>query len=455
MRIQLKIALLFTVVTAITMILITIFIYYFASRNAFKDFQTRLQVRANLAARSLMANPSDSAKLETVDYDLLERLPAQQEYVFDLVNGRPLNVPANLELPPEFFETAIQTGYSAWQKNQKYYAAVYDGKLQTKMVVVSAVNTYGQHYLDSLKRIKIIGLIIKIILVFSIGIYFSNRMLEPVRQITREAREISAVSLNRRLPEMNTKDELAELTNTFNNMLDRLETAFESQNNFVSNASHELSTPLTAIIGESEWALNKERSTDEYRESLTTILNQAERLKHITKSLLQLAQSGFDGSKQEMKSLRVDELLMSARKTVDELYPDNQIHYDFSLLPENHELLQVSGNEPLLQLALSNILINACKYSNNQRVDAAIGATDQKVVIAIQDRGIGIPDDELPYIFDPFFRASNTRSFKGYGIGLPLTRNILRIHKGEIHVRSEQGKGTLIELSLPLLYRVS
>ncbi|HSK12175.1 MAG TPA: HAMP domain-containing sensor histidine kinase, partial [Phnomibacter sp.] len=189
--------------------------------------------------------------------------------------------------------------------------------------------------------------------------------------------------------------------------------------------------------------------------SIGTILSQAERLKHITKSLLQLAQSGFDGSKQEMKALRVDELLLKAKETVDELHPGNKIRYDFSLLPENHELLQVNGNAALLQLAFSNIFINALKYSNNQQVDVAIGATDTRIVIAVKDRGIGIPPNELPYIFDPFFRASNTRDFKGYGIGLPLTRNILRIHQGEIKVSSEPGNGTLIELTLPLIYAVS
>jgi signal transduction histidine kinase len=452
MRIQLKIALMFTVVTTITMIFITLFIYYFASRNAFKDFQTRLQVRATVAARALMVNPSDTHILDSVDYDLLERLPSQKEYAFDLKDGKPFDVPADLNVPLSFFSEAIESGYSAYQKNQHYYAAVYNGKIQRKLVVVSAVNIYGQQYLDNLKRIKVIGLLIKITLVFSIGFYFSNRMLEPVRQITREAREISAISLNRRLHELNTNDELAELTNTFNNMLDRLETAFESQNNFVSNASHELSTPLTAIISESEWALNRDRSNDDYKASLATILNQAERLKHITKSLLQLAQSGFDGSKQVMKPVRIDELLLEAKNTVDELYPGNKIAFDFSLMPENHELLQVNGNAALLQLAFGNILINACKYSDNQLVKVAIGATDTRIILAVKDAGIGIPAEDLPYIFDPFFRASNTRKFKGYGIGLPLTRNILRIHQGEIIVTSTQGEGTLIEMSLPLLH---
>jgi signal transduction histidine kinase len=115
-------------------------------------------------------------------------------------------------------------------------------------------------------------------------------------------------------------------------------------------------------------------------------------------------------------------------------------------------LLQVNGNAALLQLAFGNILINACKYSDNQLVKVAIGATDTRIILAVQDAGIGIPPEDLPYIFDPFFRASNTRKFKGYGIGLPLTRNILRIHQGEIIVTSKQGEGTLIEMSLPLLH---
>ncbi|RYF40466.1 MAG: hypothetical protein EOO38_21880, partial [Cytophagaceae bacterium] len=252
--------------------------------------------------------------------------------------------------------------------------------------------------------------------------------------MTQKVKNINTENLHVRLNIGKNKDEISDLAHTFNNMLDRLETSFESQNNFVSNASHELSTPLTSIIGEAELALHKERSPERYREAMTIILKESERLRAIIQSLLNLAQTGFDGKKQTLVTLRADEVVVSAKNAVDRIYPGNQVRIDYGLLPEDDDKLKIKANEPLLILALTNIMLNACKYSDNQPVVVAIGSTNTKLVIIIRDKGIGIPKEELQYIYDPFFRASNTGEVKGYGIGLPLARNIIRIHQGELRI---------------------
>lgn len=264
-----------------------------------------------------------------------------------------------------------------------------------------------------------------------------------------QVKSISSRNLHLRLNVEDNGDEINDLANTFNNMLDRLETAFETQNNFVSNASHELSTPLTAIIGEAELALNKERAADKYIYSLENILKEAGRLEHITKSLLHLAQTGFDGKKQQWEQIRTDELLFTVKHTVDKLHPGNQVEIDYSLFPEEEEKLQIPGNFQLLELAITNIIMNAVKYSDNASVSVALAATEKKNIIIVKDQGIGIPPEDLPYIFSPFFRASNTAKFKGYGIGLPLAMNIIRMHKGNIVVNSEVNHGTEIRVELP------
>jgi signal transduction histidine kinase len=242
---------------------------------------------------------------------------------------------------------------------------------------------------------------------------------------------------------------MSELAQTFNDMLDRLETAFETQNNFVSNASHELGTPLTAIIGEAELALNKQRPEEEYRQSLTVILHEADRLEQITKSLLNLAQTGFDGKRQQFEKIRTDELIFNVKNTLDHINPDNKVEIDYTMLPEDEDKLFIKGNAQLLQLALSNIVQNACKYSDNRPAYIALAATDKSNVIIIKDNGIGIPARDLPFIYEPFFRASNTSRYKGYGIGLPLARNIIRLHGGNMIVNSEQDQGTEIRITLP------
>lgn len=261
---------------------------------------------------------------------------------------------------------------------------------------------------------------------------------------------ISSENMQMRLPVPQTDDELSTLTHTFNGMLDRLEAAFESQKNFVSNASHELNTPLTSIIGEADVVLSKPRTPQEYQEALTTILEEAEKLNKKTKALLFLAQTGYNGKVVKFDKVRIDQLILDVKETVDKIYPANQVLLDFSLLPENPENLLVKGNEQLLHLAISNVIMNACKYSNNDTVRVSLGASAQQIILVVKDKGIGIPANEIKYIYDPYFRASNTNPFEGYGIGLPITRNVVKMHQGELNVSSVLNQGVAVEIKLPI-----
>jgi signal transduction histidine kinase len=270
-------------------------------------------------------------------------------------------------------------------------------------VIVSAANYYSTHHLAYLRNILLIGIVLASAVALFVAFVFSRQVFTPVKEITDKVKEISSQSLHLRLESGRVNDEIGELETTFNNMLDRLETAFETQNNFISNASHELSTPLTTIIGEAEVTLSKSRSETEYVESLTTILSEAERLEKITKSLLFLAQTGFAGKAQKFDKVRVDQLLWDVKSTIDKINPKNKVQINTSLMPESPEQLKIKGNEQLLHLALTNLVSNACKYSHNKPVTVSIGAADDKVIIVIKDTGVGIPDAELKFIYDPFF----------------------------------------------------
>jgi signal transduction histidine kinase len=421
------------------------FAYLLTNRHSFNDFYKRLEIRAYIAARAQFEGGSNTT-YEQIRNDHLESLPYEQEYF--LKNGER---DARLkDLPQSFFSTVLTDGKATYRHDDIFYQGVrFVHKETPYVVIVSARNDYGSQYLADLRKVLLLCITIAAIGVVTAGFFFSRYILQPVRQITSKVGNIRAHNLHLRLDAPNSGDEMSELAQTFNNMLDRLETAFETQNNFVSNASHELGTPLTAIIGEAELALNKHRPEEEYRQSLQVILQEAERLEHITKSLLSLAQTGFDGKRQRLERLRTDELIFSVKNTIDRINPDNQVEIDYTMLPEDEDKLFVQGNAQLLQLALSNIVQNACKYSDNRPAYIALAATDKNNVIIIKDNGIGIPAQDLPFIYEPFFRASNTSSYKGYGIGLPLARNIIRLHGGNIIVNSEQNQGTEIRITLP------
>jgi signal transduction histidine kinase len=286
-----------------------------------------------------------------------------------------------------------------------------------------------------------------------LSIYFARYIFNPIRDITSKVKKISTENIHLRLDNSSYKNssEIAGLTDTFNDLLNRIETAFEIQKNFISNASHELRTPLTSIIGEADVSLLKTRTPDEYQKSLQNVLQQAERLDQISQSLLLLAQTGYKGTAIVFEMVRVDEVLWQTKALIDKLNPANKVYIDLSLLPEDPKKLKVNGNAQLLHLAFTNIISNASKYSNNKPVAVHIASSDSHVVITVKDNGIGIPAADLPYIYDPFFRASNTTLFEGYGIGLPLARNVIHLHKGILTVSSVVNDNTTVQIKIPLL----
>ncbi|MBK6820889.1 MAG: HAMP domain-containing histidine kinase [Bacteroidetes bacterium] len=280
--------------------------------------------------------------------------------------------------------------------------------------------------------------------------FFSKRIFEPINHIISKVNSISSDNIHLRLDEVKDNGEINKLATTFNSLLNRIEIAFETNKNFISNASHEFSTPLTTIIGEADVALMKERSLNEYKETLQRILNQAERINKISQSLLFLAQTGYKENKLTFDIIRTDELIIQSKEIMNQLIPKNNIQIDFNLLPENPLKLKVYGNKELLLLACTNILTNACKYSSNKPVQVSLASTNNEVILVFKDQGIGIPESEIQYIYDPFFRATNTEAYDGYGIGLPLTRNIVRIHKGQLNISSIQHFGVTVQIKLPI-----
>jgi signal transduction histidine kinase len=453
LKIQTKTALLFTVLTALLILLISFTTYYLVTRFASNDFLKRLELRVRVAAKlRFEQNKVSTATYQELRRQYLEVLPKEQEYLltWDSVSGI-IQPQVKSNLPQSFYRQIIAAeGKTVFiEKNKVHYAGIlYRDEGKNYLVIKSAVNEFGNDLLSTLFRIKVIIFIVGVLLVFTAGIFFSRKTFQPLRQLISKVQDISAHNLHLRLEHKKGKDEMTELAHTFNTMLDRLQTAFETQNNFVSNASHELRTPLTTIMGEADIALKKARTNEEYRQSLQVILNEAVKLDHLTSSLLALAQSGFDGKKQRRSVVRMDELLLEVKHAVDELHPENKVQLHFGELPPNEQQLSVEGNYHLLKLALTNIVMNACKYSNDRPVQLMLRVEKEKIRIGIVDEGIGIPSTELKYVFEPFYRASNTDRFAGHGVGLPLARNIIRLHDGELLIKSEEGKGTAVEITL-------
>ncbi|MDR0430711.1 MAG: hypothetical protein LBH58_09580 [Tannerellaceae bacterium] len=215
-------------------------------------------------------------------------------------------------------------------------------------------------------------------------------------------------------------------------MIKRIDSTYQSEKAFISNASHELNNPLTAIQGECEIALMRERTPAEYQSSLQRILSETKRIIQLMKHLMFLSKGEEEILKAVTEPVFLAEFLMQ--------FMENRIQFS----PDNFAF-NIEVNPQLLKTALGNIIGNALKYSGDKTVEIRIRGT----VLEIEDQGIGIPPEELERIFQPFYRATNTRGYAGNGIGLSLSIRILSIYGAEVAIMSTLNRGTTVRIAFP------
>jgi signal transduction histidine kinase len=272
--------------------------------------------------------------------------------------------------------------------------------------------------------------------------------LSPIRKITNEVTDISAYNLDRRIQTGKSKDEWYELSMTLNALLDRLKESFELQRRFISNASHELSTPLTLISSQLEVSLQRHRSDEEYRRVMESVLQDVHHMNRLVQTLLKFATASGNAGGLNIDLVRVDEILM--RLPAEKLDKSYSVSLSFDELPEEEEKLLVFGNEELLFSAIKNIVSNGCKYSTDHHTRVSLAITSRQLIVKVEDKGIGMEEKELENIFQPFYRIPDTSNIKGFGLGLSLANRIIKLHKGSIDVQSQLNKGTLFTISLPI-----
>ena len=224
-------------------------------------------------------------------------------------------------------------------------------------------------------------------------------------------------------------------------MIERLEISFNSQKTFIANASHELKNPLTAIMGECEVMQLKEFTPDEYKGSIKRIENEIERLNILVNNLFQLAQTDLEISESDVEQLDVVGELQFVIHYLEQSKYKGRISF-----VKNENSFYIRSNSHLLFVALQNIIDNACKYSNGE-VKVEIIKNKFHFHLLVSDKGIGIPAKEKDKIFDTFYRAQNTHSYKGAGIGLSLAHKILKLSGADISISSMENKGTTVTIT--------
>ena len=305
--------------------------------------------------------------------------------------------------------------------------------------------------LEHLLTLMLFGFPLILLLASSGGLFLADRALRPINRIIRTAEAINSEDLSYRINYQGVGDEVGRLAMTLDRMLDRIESAFEHERRFIADASHELRTPLTIIKGRIGVALSRQRTLSEYETTLQDLDSQTDRLVRLTNGLLFLAR--LEQEQPEGKGSFIEVDLTSLLEILSEqiqLAEDKQLEITANILPN----LSILGNNDLLTSLFLNLLDNAVKYTPvGGEIRLKTKLDRQKVTVAISNTGIGIAAEDLPYLFDRFYRLDRDRASRkqGSGLGLAIAASIVRYHGGQISVISQPDELTTFEVNIPTL----
>ncbi len=419
-------------------------------------------------SRSLLQKKTDSS-LEAAVQEFAEEIEFEGSYfeldddlrfyedgiifsVYDdegrLIAGNvPGNYPTDTVLKAYSFQT-LSSGSSSW--------TVYDAALpygNGRILWVRGILP-AQTAL-SMERTMLIVLLIACPLLMGIalavGYSITKRAFLPIEEIRQTAENIGeGTDLSRRISTLHTQGEIRQLADTFNQMLERLESSFEKERQFTSDASHELRTPIAVIRSQAEYALLDDVSPEEQREGLEIILKQAEKMCSLVSQLLTLARADRGTAALSMVPLDLSLLALNA----SEEYHEKAALHQLQLLTDIAPDIRVNGDSASLLRVFSNLLENAIQYGRpGGFVKLELSVQKENAVCRISDDGIGIAEEHLDHIWQRFYRADPSHNPGGNntGLGLPMVKWIVEAHQGSICVESSPGKGSVFTFSLPLV----
>lgn len=448
MNIRNRITLRFIFIVAVIICMASILIYLFSAEYRKDEFYNRLHSKASNTAKLLIeVDEVDVALLKKIEKDNPVGLPDEKIIIFDYHNDVIFSTDetSTIKIDSGLLDRIrLEDEVRFRQGNYEALGFLFKGPYDRFAVVAAATDIYGLNKLKNLRTILLIVFTISIIGVSISGWFFAGKALQPISQVVRQVDEISITSLDLRVEEGNGKDEIAHLAQTFNRMLGRLETSFKVQRNFITNASHELRNPLTAITGQLEVTLLNTRSNVEYEKVMHSVLEDIKSLNTLSNRLLLLAQTSAEGMDRKLTVLRIDELLWQTRDELVRHNPTYTIKIDLDHQLDDESKLTIEGDEQLIKAALSNIIENGCKYSTDHAIDVLIHSSGLGLTLRFTDNGIGIPPEDLQNIFEPFHRGKNTQNIKGHGIGLSMVNRIIRLHRGTVQLTSQLDVGTTV-----------
>lgn len=451
MKIKDRLSMNFTLISSGVMLGLMMAIYVAFEVYFRTDFYNRLEDRATITAQLYLE--ADEISKDSLNYMRERYMVHMPEEVIRIYNQK--NAPTFIKDNQQYWSSNIIKQVRARKKieftegSRQTVGVFYKDNQGDFVILVSAYDVQAHRRLYTLSAIMLLLFFIVSAALYFISRWFAVKSLEPIQVVIKQMQSIRASNLNQRVDEGNGRDEISELASNFNKLLEHLENAFDLQHAFVINASHELRTPVTSLLGDIEVALQQPRSAAEHEQILHRLLQDSKRLKETVNILMEIARADRDYTKANLSPISIDDLLWELQSYWTDQLGKGALKLEFEQLPENQENLLLTANKSLLIIALNNIISNAFKFSNNQPVKCVLLADDFHVCIKIEDSGIGIPQTEQDKVFNSFYRGSSAKTYPGSGIGLYVTEKIIHLFNGTIKLQSVSGKGTAFIIDFP------
>jgi len=415
--------------------------------------------------------PSDVVKSFTVDVysssspegNANSSLPEQVGYIsllnYDINKGQVVKIQSEansfLQISvPEGRLTIDQKSYitadmSGEQEVSLFYRPYAIKAGSYEILAITKSRTEVKYTLTAFQRTLIFAIPTTLVLAGGLSFFLTRKSMKPVDIITETAREIEERDLSRRI-KVRSKDELGRLSETLNQMFDRLQRAFDRERQFTADASHEMRTPLSVIQGEATLALSKERSKEEYQKSLELISHETSYMTSVVGKLLELAHVDTARERLNFEDVNLKELLTELASDISVLCEEKAIHFQLNI----QEDLTLNGDNVKLKELFLNLLDNAIRYTSpGGSISVSLTRQGNDARVTVEDTGIGIHQEHIHHIFERFYRVDKFRSRgeKGAGLGLSICQRIAELHGGKIEVQSKIGEGSIFSVILPIL----
>ncbi|WP_119791124.1 sensor histidine kinase [Flavobacterium anhuiense] len=430
-RISLLVSLLFTILFGLASTVI--FILYSNYRK--EEFRDRLEIKA-LSNIKLLVNVKqvDNQLLKIIDQNSINKLYDEKTLVFDsnykLIYSSIDDAKINWSVDDLKYLKKNKTFFKQ-QGDYEVYGVFYDTNDKDFYALISATDNYGKKKLLFLRYTLIISYIFFTCVCWILTSFMVKKAMNPLHAFHQKIKNINENNLDTRIESKSTKNEIDLIADEFNFMMDRIELSYQKQKEFTAHASHELRTPLSRMTSQIENAMAEPELQPKDKSFLNSILDDVNHLSELINSLLIL--SKIDNRKADHHEVqRIDEILFSSIEKINKAFPDFVILFEMEESDDLDTALEVKGNRNLLEIALTNILKNACVYSDNKQAKVKISTDHHHLIISVSNTGETLNEEEQKNLFQPFMRGRNSKGTFGFGLGLRIVQRILILHKANI-----------------------